>query len=420
MASVGAPWRKDVLSRQKALPIARALTSRRAAMAGGLGALALALAGCSEDPPTSNLVFVPPPAPPPRARSDFRNLVEGGHAALVAGQHMNLPLQQRFYAKRGYEPVWTKRRQEQANALLEAVQRAGDHGLDPDLFHVGLLRDHGASLSALQQEFLLTDAFLTYADALARGAVTVERRRDDQVLAPEPVDVAAVLDDAIGEDDPGRAIESLAPTSLTYLALRTALQNTRGSSAPGAVNRTRTIAVNMERQRWLPRRLPANRVWVNVADERLTMYRDGQAAFSTRVVVGEDIQQNQSPEFRAAIDASFYNPPWVVPADITKAEILPKVEKDPTYLTKNKMILLASGEAEQLPGPDAGLGLIMFDMPNKFDVYLHDTPDRATIFNRDNRRISHGCIRVRIAADSAPGSAMAASGCRIRCNSPPC
>ena len=56
-------------------------------------------------------------------------------------------------------------------------------------------------------------------------------------------------------------------------------------------------------------------------------------------------------------------------------------------------MLLAGGEVEQLPGPQAGLGLIMFDMPNRFDVYLHDTPDR-TIFNRDNRRISHGCIRV--------------------------
>jgi len=48
---------------------------------------------------------------------------------------------------------------------------------------------------------------------------------------------------------------------------------------------------------------------------------------------------------------------------------------------------------EQLPGPDAGLGQLMFYMPNRFDVYLHDTPDKY-LFNRDDRRISHGCIRV--------------------------
>ena len=153
------------------------------------------------------------------------------------------------------------------------------------------------------------------------------------------------------------------------------------------------IEVNLERQRWLPRPLPADRVWVNVAAERLVLYRADHPVFSTRVVVGEDVEQNQSPEFRAMIDASFYNPPWVIPSDIVTAEILPKISRDPDYLTRNKMVMLANGEVEQLPGPDAGLGLIMFDMPNRFDVYLHDTPDKY-IFNRDNRRISHGCIRV--------------------------
>lgn len=55
--------------------------------------------------------------------------------------------------------------------------------------------------------------------------------------------------------------------------------------------------------------------------------------------------------------------------------------------------MLPNGEIEQMAGPEAGLGLLMFDMPNRFDVYLHDTPDRS-LFNRANRRISHGCIRV--------------------------
>ena len=160
-----------------------------------------------------------------------------------------------------------------------------------------------------------------------------------------------------------------------------------------ATNRLRTIVVNLERHRWLPRPLPADRVVVNIAAERLVLYSADRPVFSTRVVVGQDDERNQSPEFRATIDASFFNPPWVIPADIAKAEILPKLVHDAGYLTRNRMVLLAGGEVEQLPGPEAGLGLIMFDMPNRFDVYLHDTPDRY-IFNRDNRRISHGCIRV--------------------------
>jgi murein L,D-transpeptidase YcbB/YkuD len=191
-------------------------------------------------------------------------------------------------------------------------------------------------------------------------------------------------------------IERLAPATPTYYALRQALQRYRSGTPAGETDRAqrlRTIEVNLERQRWLQRPLPVDRVWVNIADERLVLYRAGQPVFSTRVVVGQDIEQNQSPEFRAVIDASFFNPPWVIPADIARAEILPKVGQDPDYLTRNRMVLMASGDVEQLPGPDAGLGLIMFDMPNRFDVYLHDTPDKQ-IFSLANRRISHGCIRV--------------------------
>jgi murein L,D-transpeptidase YcbB/YkuD len=256
-------------------------------------------------------------------------------------------------------------------------------------------------LPPLDRELLLSDAFLSYANALARGAVPVERRRDDETLAPEPIDVAAVLDAATGKPDPAAAIEALAPATPTYRALRQALQKYRSGAPTGdkatggkaATSRLRTIEVNLERQRWLPRSLPADRVWVNVADERLVFYRADRPVFSTRVIVGEDVERNQSPEFRAMIDASFYNPPWVIPSDIATAEILPKIRRDPDYLTRNKMVMLANGEVEQLPGPDAGLGLIMFDMPNRFDVYLHDTPDKY-LFSRDNRRISHGCIRV--------------------------
>jgi murein L,D-transpeptidase YcbB/YkuD len=352
-------------------------------------ALAAALAGCSEDPMPEAVIMLTP-----KTNTDLQDLIGGVRELTVAGDTLNTGLLRRFYAFNDFEPVWTTRRG-QANALMDAVLRAGDQGLDPDLFHASLLQQ-GAALSPLERELLLSDAFLAYADALARGAVPVERRKDDEVLEPEPIDVAAVLDAALHSPDPASVIEALAPSTPTYRALREALQKYRAGAPAGnkaAINRMRTIVVNLERQRWLPRRLPLDRAWVNIADERLVLYRAGQPVFTTRAVVGEDVERNQSPEFHTTIDASFYNPPWVIPADIAKAEILPKLTHDPDYLQRNKMILLANGEVEQLPGPEAGLGLIMFDMPNRFDVYLHDTPDRY-IFNLDNRRLSHGCIRV--------------------------
>lgn len=365
--------------------------SRRTTLASGAMALAAtcALAACGADPKPDIVATLAP-----RTDTPLRSRLDSGPPLSVAGEELNVALLQRFYARHGFEPVWTAR-QAQAHSLVDAVLRAGDQGLDPELFHASLLW-RLATFPPLDRDLVLSDAFLSYADALARGAVPLERRPDDQVLTPEPIDVAAVLDEAAASTDAGAVIEALAPTTPTYRALRQALQKYRSGarvSDKAATNRLRTIVVNLERQRWLPRPLPADRVWVNVAAERLELYRADKSVFSTRVVVGQDVEANQSPEFRATIDASFFNPPWVIPADIAKAEILPLLGRDPDYLTQNRMVLLAGGEVEQLPGPDAGLGLIMFDMPNRFDVYLHDTPDRY-IFNRDNRRISHGCIRV--------------------------
>ncbi|MDB5378190.1 MAG: hypothetical protein JWR00_2636 [Rubritepida sp.] len=365
--------------------------SRRSMIAGGPIALAAAsaLAACSAAPKPEAVS-----APVLRADTELGNLSDGAPDLVVAGERLNAGLLRRFYARRGFERVWTTR-PAQANSLVDAVLRAADHGLDPELFYASLLlrRD---MFPPLRRELLLSHAFLTYADALALGAVPVERRKDSEALRAEPIDVAAALDAAIGGPDPAATIEALAPATPTYRALRQDLLRYRSGPRTGATattNLLRKIAVNLERQRWLPRPLPADRVWVNVADQRLVLYRADQPVFSTRIVVGEDVERSQSPEFRAMIEASFFNPPWVIPADIVTAEILPRIARDPEYLTRNNMILRDNGEVEQLPGPRAGLGLIMFDMPNRFDVYLHDTPERQ-IFGRDNRRISHGCIRV--------------------------
>src|SRR5581483_6354077 len=108
------------------------------------------------------------------------------------------------------------------------------------------------------------------------------------------------------------------------------------------------------------------------------------------------------------------NPPWNVPASIARKEILPKLKRDPNYLVSQHMILLngpkddpqgtridwsrVSGASfpyriRQLPGPDNALGMLKLEMPSAFDVYLHDTPAKSA-FARNDRTLSHGCIRV--------------------------
>ena len=366
------------------------------AFVGAIAGGAIALAACALAV-SAPLAAEPLPARPDpaaiRAGTDLDTRLNGTSELVIAGQRLNLGLLRRFYARHGFAPIWTTR-QAQANSLLNAVTRAGDHGLAPELFHAGLLAT--AALPPLERELLLSDAFLSYADALARGVVPIERRRDgDEALTPEPVDVAAVLERAIDSPNPAAAIETLAPNTPTYRVLRQALQNYRsGAWGDKATPRMRQfLEVNLERERWLPRRLPPDRVWVNSADARLVLYRADRPVFSTRVIVGQDNKPNQTPEFEVAIDGVLVNPPWNIPQSIATEEILPKLSRDPEYLTRHNMAMLPNGGLQQRPGPNAALGRLKFEMENRFDVYLHDTPSK-TLFDRDNRRISHGCIRV--------------------------
>ncbi len=336
------------------------------------------------------------PAPPTLmasyANTELGKLLDSGPELVVAGKRLNVGLLRRFYARHGFEPVWTTR-PAQANSLTNAVLHAGEHGLAPQLFHANLLLS--PTLPPLHRELLLSDAFLSYADALARGIMPVERRRDDEALTPEPIDIAAALDAAVTSPDPAAAIDALAPTTSTYRLLRQALRNSHTGTPAGkaSTTRLREIEVNLERERWLPRRRPPDRVVVNAANERLVLYRDDQPVFSTKVVVGQDELRNQSPEFQAKIDGVLFNPPWNIPQDIATNEIMPKTLHDPDYLERHNMVVLPDGGLQQLPGPNSGLGQLMFEMANRFDVYLHDTPSK-NLFSRDDRRISHGCIRV--------------------------
>jgi len=365
--------------------------------------LALAAAACAPPPPETAAPAEQPVSLVAATSSGtvVGKLLGSANEPEVAGERLNGERLRRFYARHGFQPVWSEARQPHATALADTVLRAHEHGLAPALFHGDLLRNV-ESLSVLDRELILTDAVLAYADALGRGVLPADRRPDDETLSAGPVDVAAALDKALNSPAASapEAIEALAPETPTYALLREALRDRRAGRLPTtasglkeATARWRAIEVNLERERWLPRKLPADRVWVNAADQRLALYRDNQPVFGTRVIVGMDDKGNQSPEFTVPIDAIWFNPPWNIPEDIARNEILPKTKGDPDYLAKHNMVLLPDGTLQQRASPFSGLGQLMFDMNNKFEVYLHDTPGKE-LFKRPERRFSHGCIRV--------------------------
>ena len=326
---------------------------------------------------------------------------------IVAGERMHIALLRRFYAAHGYQTVWDAHPVEMAR-LREAVLRADHHGLDPGLFHAAAFGDRAARLSPVERDLLISDAFLSYADALSRGAMPIEDRVDDEDLTPEPVNMVAVLDSAIADPDPAKVIEALAPASPEYIAMRRAYaeyrtaanaaldgtRTSRGATARKgrlAERRARQLVVNLERLRWLPRQMPQDRVVVNAAIARLQLFRDDRPVFTTRVVVGEI--DKQTPEFQSTINDVLFNPPWNIPRSIAQTEILPKLAADPGYLVGHHMRFRSNGSIQQEAGPYSALGRLKFEMNDRYDVYLHDTPTRS-LFQSAARMMSHGCVRV--------------------------
>jgi murein L,D-transpeptidase YcbB/YkuD len=162
----------------------------------------------------------------------------------------------------------------------------------------------------------------------------------------------------------------------------------------GAEERSRLLAVNMERRRWLERNRPDTRVDVNIAAAALDYYLNGEHRDRRVVVVGQPGWE--TPQLASPIYRLVANPTWTVPKSIEEEEIQPR---GPGYLRRNNMVR-RDGWVVQLPGPENALGVVKFDMKNEHAIYLHDTAAEQ-LFDRNQRHLSHGCIRVENAPEFA-------------------
>ena len=159
-------------------------------------------------------------------------------------------------------------------------------------------------------------------------------------------------------------------------------------------DRLRSLRLNLDRWRWLPRELGDHYVMVNVAGFEMAVIKDDKPVLTMKVVVGKT--GTETPIFRDTIESIVVNPYWNVPTGIAEDDIYPKVAADPTWLERNNYEMVGKGSSRgvrQRPGPKNALGEVTFLFPNEHDVYLHDTPADA-LFNRDTRAFSHGCIRL--------------------------
>lgn len=181
-----------------------------------------------------------------------------------------------------------------------------------------------------------------------------------------------------------------------------------------------TASVNLERLRWLPDTVKdIELILVNTANFQLDFIQKLDTVMTSKVIVGKSY--HSTPQFSALMSYIVFSPTWTVPTSITRNELFPKMKKDPAYLSKNNMELLnSSGKTvdpasidwgkvsartfpytvRQKPGERNSLGLVKFMFPNVNSVYIHDTPSRS-LFEREDRALSHGCIRIQRPFDFA-------------------
>lgn len=168
------------------------------------------------------------------------------------------------------------------------------------------------------------------------------------------------------------------------------------------------IRTNLERLRWLAADMEDRLLLVDIAAARIEFYRDGQVAWTTRAQVGKPLRE--TPRLKSVITHVTVNPTWTIPTTIFLKDQLPRIRRNPTYLSDRRIRIFDQRGNEldeasvdwskpeglllrQDPGRNNALGEVVIRFSNPYAVYLHDTPSSG-LFNTTNRFYSSGCVRV--------------------------
>lgn len=432
---------------------------------------------------------------------------DGGVVAIPVRKRQAL---KEFYLARDGWPVWEMADGRlRLEALLQAIEGAAAHGLDPADYHMSALRawhhaereEDSAALKA-DRDLLASDAFLLLASHLSSGRVVPQDFDPEWTIHTPGQDPLPLLQQADISGDVAAILASAAPAHPGYRDLKASLAELRahaqagpwplvptgltlrpgmmdyrvpilrerlvasGDMAPSgrseapdaglpalaeaydgklveavlqfqkrhglepdgivgrhtyaalnipADERIRQVELNLERWRWLPADLGRRHVLVNVAGYDYRLVEDGEERLYGRTIVGRAYRS--TPVFSDAIRYLVFNPTWTVPRRLAVEDKLPQIREDPDFLRREGFRVYAgwSRDAEEVfpefidwhslsknnfpyrlvqdPGGANALGRVKFLFPNKYDIYLHDTPSRS-LFNRADRAYSSGCIRV--------------------------
>lgn len=379
-----------------------------------------------------------------------------------------------FYALRGGQPAWVFGNgiSREGIFLLDVIAQSDRDGLEPDEYFTpaiaALLQRDLSQDDAWRLDSLLTSSFLSYARDLSRGRVDPAAVDTQWTASGRDLDLVALLSGAADEGDVRGFFQAIEPQESGYRALRAALQRYRdiaerggwpaalrkrlaaegydtSAGVPAAVRqfqrlhglvpdgivgpltreelevtpaaRAGQIAVNLERWRWLPRKLGERYIVVNSAAFTLELVDHDSVAWTTRAIVGRP--DWPTPIVSSVVTGLSFRPVWKVPRIIAAREILPLIQRNPSYLRRQKFRVYSDSLGElrgveldaamidwsavsestfvyqlvQDPGGANPLGGVKLIFRNPFSVFIHDTPTRG-LFSELWRTFSHGCVRV--------------------------
>ena len=399
----------------------------------------------------------------------------------------------KFYRAQDFEGVWTGPgavHQARRAALLDALRRAGDHGLPIARYDADALEQQMTSARTARDlgilEVEMTRMFLQYARDIQSGALEPQKvvsaiKREVQYtdraeliagmvspnpsaylrsLAPRTIEYGALMKQKLlleeqrerGGWGPAVNASSLKPgaTGNAVLALRSRLMvmgyldrsnaktydaamtaaveafqkahglNSDGVAGSGTIKeinldintRLKSVLVAMERERWLHEERGERHILVNIPDFTAQIIDKGHVTFETRSVVGANRSDRPTPEFSDSMTHMVINPSWYVPRSIIVGEYLPALKRNPNAVrhiqitdSRGRVVNRSSANfskysarnfpysMRQPPSRSNALGLVKFLFPNKYNIYLHDTPSKS-LFNREVRAFSHGCVRL--------------------------
>ncbi len=408
----------------------------------------------------------------------------------------------RFYAARGFQPVWTKR--SMIAELINGIEEASDDGLEPSDYHISQIRGfyNAPPVTPERQascDLLMSDAFFTLAGHLRYGKLNPQSLEAEWSIHDSRRRSALenTLHGAIATERIAAVLRELRPQHTKYGQLRKSLvryrtiareggwpvvpeggalkegkrerrvpllrhrlqvsgelaakkpdsstvfshelsvavkrfQKLNGIEADGVVGantikvmnipverRIQQLRLNQERYRWFLADMVPTCVMVNIADFTLQYIENARYRWSTRVIVGQP--SRQTPLFSADMLSIVFNPKWVIPPTILAKDALPAIRKSISYLDKKKLKVIDRNgmivnpasvnwshysaktfpyRLQQMGGEEGALGRIKFLLPNKYIVYLHDTPNKE-LFAKSTRAFSSGCIRVQNTIDLA-------------------